>query len=65
MEIVWFTLVGIGIYLLANGILLRIERHRGQALENRSVIFFVIFLVLALSSFELIQYLGQMTSAPK
>lgn len=60
MEIIWFTLVGIGIYLLSNTILERIERRRGSTLENRSVVFFVIFLVLALSSFQLIQYLARM-----
>lgn len=64
MEIIWFTLVGIGIYMLSNGILERIERRRGSPLENRSVVFFVIFLVLALSSFELIQYLGRAGGTP-
>jgi len=62
MEIIWFTLVGIGVYLIANGILVRIEQRRGSPLPNRSVVFFVIFLVLALSSFELIQYLAQPTN---
>lgn len=64
MEIIWFTLVGIGIYMLSNGILDRIERRRGSPLENRSVVFFVIFLVLALSSFELIQYLAGSSGTP-
>lgn len=64
MELVWFTLVGIGIYLISNGILVRIERRRGKPLENRSVVFFFIFLALALSSFELIQYLGHSTGSP-
>jgi len=59
MELVWFTLVGIGIYLISNGILERIENRRDKPLENRSVWFFAIFLILALSSFELIQYLAQ------
>ncbi len=63
MEILWFTLVSVGIYMVSNGVLDRIERRRGRPLENRSVIFFVIFLVLALSSFELIQYFSQPNGA--
>ncbi len=63
MEIVWFTLVGIGIYLISNTLLEYIERRRGGMLENRSVVFFVIFLVLALGSFELIQYLAHSGAA--
>lgn len=64
MELVWFTLVGIGIYLISNGILVRIEHRRGGLLKNRSVVFFAIFMVLALSSFQLIQYLMRSSGTP-
>lgn len=56
MEIIYFTLVGIAIYLLANRILLFIEDRQGAPLKNRNLMFFVIFLGLALPSFQLIQY---------
>lgn len=51
---VYFTLVGIGLYFFSDWILDRIEAARGARFENRSVIFFVIILVLALVSFQLI-----------
>ena len=54
MEIVYFTLLGIGLYFVSDWILNRIEAVRGHRLENRSVVFFVIILVLALISFQLI-----------
>lgn len=58
MEILWFTLTAIILYFAADWALDRIERQRGRRFENRSVIFFVIILVLALISFQLIQYFG-------
>ena len=57
MEIVYFTLVGIGLYFAADWILNSIETARGARFEYRSIIFFVIILVLALASFQLINYL--------
>ncbi|MCR4346680.1 MAG: hypothetical protein NUV55_05700 [Sulfuricaulis sp.] len=54
MEIVYFTLVGIGLYFVSDWILDRIETSRGRPFENRSVIFFVIILVLAVVSFQLL-----------
>lgn len=57
MEIVYFTLVGIGLYFFSDWLLDRIEAARGKRFENRSVVFFVIILVLAVASFQLIGYL--------
>jgi len=57
VEIVYFTLVGIGLYFLSDWILDRIETVRGRRLENRSLVFFVIILVLALISFQIIGHL--------
>ncbi len=57
MEIVWFTLVGIGLYFFSDWLLDRIESARGKRFENRSIIFFVIILVFAIASFQLIGYL--------
>lgn len=53
---VYFTIAGLAVYLLADQILERIEQVRGQRFENRSVIFFIIMLVLGGISFELIGY---------
>ena len=57
MEIVYFTLVAIGLYFMSDWLLDRIETARGKRFENRSVIFFVIIMVSALITFELISFL--------
>jgi hypothetical protein len=54
VEIIYFTLVAIGLYFASDWILDRIETARGRQFENRSVIFFVIILVLALVSFQIL-----------
>jgi hypothetical protein len=54
VEIIYFTLVGIGLYFASDWVLDRIESARGRRFENRSVIFFVIILVLAVVSFQII-----------
>lgn len=60
MEIVAYTAVAILLYLVSDWILRMIEAQMGRTLPQRSVIFFVILLVLALISFSLIRsYLGQ------
>lgn len=58
MEIVWFTLVAIGLYFGADRLLDWIERRRGQRFENRQVAFFAIILPLALVAFWLIRGLS-------
>lgn len=57
MEILYFTAVGIGLYFLSDWLLDRIETTRGQRFEHRSVVFFFIFLPLALATFQLMQHL--------
>jgi len=57
VEIVYFTLVGIGLYFMSDWLLDRIEAARGSRFENRSVIFFAIIMVLALVTFQLISHL--------
>ena len=52
MEIVVFTLNAIVVYLLADWIIRLIEKKKGVVLKNRQVIFFLIFLALALISFN-------------
>lgn len=48
--------MGIGLYFASDWILDRLEAKRGSRFENRSIIFFVIILVLAFVSFQLISH---------
>jgi hypothetical protein len=57
MEILVFTLNAIVVYLLADWIIRAIERRRGEVLKNRQIIYFVVFLSLALISFNVLQTL--------
>lgn len=57
MELIAFTLTGIVLYFFSDWLLDRIEQARGARFENRSIIFFVIILVLALVSFQVISRL--------
>ncbi|HET6592185.1 MAG TPA: hypothetical protein VFG48_04670 [Xanthomonadales bacterium] len=56
-ELFLFTLNAIVIYLVSDRLVRMIERRRGGVLKQRQVIFFVIFLALALVSFRLMQML--------
>ena len=56
MQILYFTLAAILLYLGADWILNRIEVAAGRRLEYRSIIFFAIFLAMALASFALIRH---------
>jgi MFS family permease len=58
MEIVYFTLAGIALYLFADWLLDRIEQARGRRFEQRALVFFAILLALAVGTFQLIQYLA-------
>ena len=58
MDLVYFTLVAIGLYFGADWLLDRIERARGKRFENRQVAFFAIILPLALLSFWLVRLLS-------
>jgi hypothetical protein len=58
MDIVYFTVIAIGLYFGADWLLDRIERARGRRFENRQVAFFAIILPLALASFWLVRVLS-------
>ncbi|MBI1943279.1 MAG: hypothetical protein HYS35_06390 [Betaproteobacteria bacterium] len=60
MDLVYFTVVAVGIYFVADWLLDRIERRRGARFENRQIVFFAIILPLALATF----WLMRMLSAP-
>ena len=55
MEILLFTGVAIAVYVASDWILQFIEAQRGKALKQRQVVFFVVFLTLAVTSFEILQ----------
>jgi len=55
MEIVYFTVISIGLYFAADALLDWIERKRGARFENRQVVFFAIILPLALLAFWLLR----------
>ena len=57
MDIVYFTIIAIGIYFAADRILDFIERKRGARFENRQVMFFAIILPIALITFWVIRML--------
>ncbi len=59
MEAVYFTLVAILLYLVADRALRAIESAAGRTLEYRSLVFFAILLALAVGTFALIRSLGQ------
>lgn len=53
-EIVYYTLAGIVLYFVSDWLLERIEQARGKRFENRALVFFVIILVLALVSLQIV-----------
>jgi hypothetical protein len=55
MEFVYYTAAGLILYFLSDWILRKVEQMRGAVFEQRTLIFFVIILVLALTSFKAIE----------
>jgi hypothetical protein len=64
MEMLYYTVAAVLLYLVSDWILNRIEMRRGARFENRSLVFFVIILVLATLLFNLIQYLQPVAAPP-
>ena len=59
MEIIYYTVAGILLYWLSDFILVSAERMQGRVFEHRSLIFFVIILTLALTTFKAIELILQ------
>ena len=60
MEVIYYTLIAGGLYFAADWLLDRIEISRGERFQNRgirSLVFFLIILVLAFLTFGFINYL--------
>jgi DMSO/TMAO reductase YedYZ heme-binding membrane subunit len=60
MNAILFTIVGAALYLFSDWLLERVEATAGRRFEHRSLIFFVILMSLALTSFSL---LGNITGS--
>ncbi len=58
-DLIIFTLNAIVIYLISDWLVRVLERRRGAALKQRQVVFFVIFLSLALMSFAVLRRMLQ------
>ncbi|MGB5164570.1 MAG: hypothetical protein WBN09_10075 [Woeseiaceae bacterium] len=54
MSIVYFTLVAVLLYWLADWVLERVEVRAGKRLQHRSLIFFAILLSMALVTFSML-----------
>ena len=55
MEIIVFTAVGIVLYVVCDRLLLVMEKIHGERLPQRNVVFFVLILVLSLSTFSILR----------
>jgi hypothetical protein len=58
MQMLYYTLAGVILYVAADWILDRIEIAAGRRLEYRSLVFFAILLAMAMTSFALIRRFG-------
>ena len=68
MEVIYYTLVAAGLYFMSDWILDRIEISRGERFQNRgirSLVFFIIIIVLAFLTFGFINYLVLPSELPK
>jgi hypothetical protein len=58
MQYVYYTLAAISLYFLSDFILARIEKVRGKPFgQQRSLVFLIIIMVLAVSTFKTIELL--------
>ena len=58
MDLVYFTVVAVGLYVGTDWLLDALERRRGSRFENRQVMFFILILPLALAAFWLVRMLS-------
>ena len=55
MEIIVYTIVGIGLYLICDRLLIAMEKIHGEPLPQRNIVFFVLILTLSLSTFGVLR----------
>ncbi|HZP93949.1 MAG TPA: hypothetical protein VFB20_13840 [Burkholderiales bacterium] len=58
MKAVYLTIIGIALYFAADWVLNAIERARGSRFAHREIVYFAVILVLAISTFYLINRFG-------
>jgi hypothetical protein len=56
-DLILFTLNAIVVYLAADSILRILEKKRGAVFKQRQIVFFALFLPLALVSFAALRYI--------
>jgi hypothetical protein len=56
MDIALFAITGIVVYLLSDWIVKTIDKRRAEPLQNRQIIFFIVFFGLILTSFEALKF---------
>jgi hypothetical protein len=54
MDLLYFTVIGVGLYFFVDWLLDRVERARGARFKHRDAIYFGIMLVAALLTFSLV-----------
>jgi hypothetical protein len=54
MDLLYFTVIAVGLYFLADWLLDRTERARGARFKHRDMIYFGIMLTVALLTFSLV-----------
>lgn len=57
MDLLYFTVIGVGLYFFADWLLDRVERARGARFKHRDAIYFGIMLTAALLTFTLVNAL--------
>lgn len=58
MEVIYYTLVAAGLYLASDRLLNYVETSRGERFKYRSIIFFVIILVMAFLAFGFVNFIA-------
>ena len=58
MDLVYFTVIAVGLYFMADALLEWIERKRGARFANRQIVFLAIIMPLALLTFWLVRVLS-------
>jgi hypothetical protein len=52
MQVALFAVLAIVVYVVSDGIVTAIDKNRDEPIQNRSLIFFIIFFALILIGFE-------------
>lgn len=56
MEIIYYTVIGAGLYLMSDWILDRWEVSRGERFKNRNIVYFLIILTLTFITFGIVNF---------